>query len=55
MAAIGITGGIATGKSTISQELVQRLRPRLAVEQFSDDFEARRLTDSDFIVQEDII
>jgi|ERR1700736_5121 dephospho-CoA kinase len=54
MAAIGITGGVATGKSTISRELVRRLRPRLDVELFSSDFEARRLTDSDFIVQEEI-
>jgi dephospho-CoA kinase len=54
MAAIGITGGVATGKSTVSGELVQRLRRRLAVELFSSDFEARRLTASDFVVQEEI-
>ncbi|HEV3209089.1 MAG TPA: dephospho-CoA kinase [Chthoniobacterales bacterium] len=54
MAAIGITGGVATGKSTVSRQLFQRLKTRLAVELFSSDFEARRLTDSDFVVQEEI-
>ena len=54
MAAIGITGGVATGKSTVSRLLFQRLKTRLAVELFSSDFEARRLTDSDFVVQEEI-
>jgi dephospho-CoA kinase len=54
MAAIGITGGVATGKSAVSRQLFQRLKTRLAVELFSSDFEARRLTDSDFVVQEEI-
>ena len=54
MAAIGITGGVATGKSTVSRQLFQRLKTKLAVELFSSDFEARRLTDSDFVVQEEI-
>jgi dephospho-CoA kinase len=54
MASFGITGGVATGKSTVSRQLFQRLRTRLAVERFSSDFEARRLTDSDFVVQEEI-
>ena len=54
MAAIGITGGVATGKSTVSRELFQRLKTRVAVELFSSDFEARRLTDSDFVVQQEI-
>jgi dephospho-CoA kinase len=54
MAAIGITGGVATGKSTVARELVQRLQGRLSVELFSSDFEARRLTNSDFVVQEEI-
>jgi dephospho-CoA kinase len=54
MAAIGITGGVATGKSTVSRELAERLGRRLAVRLFSSDFEARRLTDSDFVVQEEI-
>ena len=54
MAAIGITGGVATGKSTVSRQLFQRLKTRLAVKLFSSDFEARRLTDSDFVVQEEI-
>jgi len=54
MAAIGITGGVATGKSTVSRLLFQRLKTRLAVELFSSDFEARRLTDSDFVVREEI-
>src|SRR5260370_3237562 len=54
MAAIGSTGGVATGKSTVSRQLFQRLKTRVAVELFSSDFEARRLTDSDFVVQEEI-
>jgi dephospho-CoA kinase len=54
MASIGITGGVATGKSTVSRELAERLGRRLAVRLFSSDFEARRLTDSDFVVQEEI-
>jgi dephospho-CoA kinase len=54
MAAIGITGGIATGKSTVSQMLFERLRERLPVTAFSADVEARRLTDADFVVQEEI-
>jgi dephospho-CoA kinase len=54
MASIGITGGVATGKSTVSRELAERLGRRLAVRLFSSDFEARRLTESDFVVQEEI-
>ena len=54
MAAVGITGGVATGKSTVARELSRRLRTRLAVELFSSDLEARRLTDDDFVVQEEI-
>jgi dephospho-CoA kinase len=54
MAAIGITGGVATGKSTVSRQLFQRLKSKLAVELFSSDFEARRLTESNFVVQEEI-
>jgi dephospho-CoA kinase len=54
MAAIGITGSVATGKTTVSRELAQRLGRRLPVELFSSDFEARRLTGSDFVVQEEI-
>jgi dephospho-CoA kinase len=54
MSAIGITGGIATGKSTIAAALCQSLSPHLPVEWFSSDFEARRLTDSDLHVQEEI-
>jgi dephospho-CoA kinase len=54
MAAVGITGGVATGKSTVARELFRRLRTRLAVELFSSDLEARRLTDDDFVVQEEI-
>jgi dephospho-CoA kinase len=54
MAAIGITGGIATGKSTVSRILVERLREQVAVTAFSADVEARRLTEADFVVQEEI-
>src|SRR5438477_8040133 len=54
MAAIGITGSVATGKTTVSRELAQRLWRKLPVELFSSDFEAKRLTGSDFVVQEEI-
>jgi dephospho-CoA kinase len=54
MSAIGITGGIATGKSTIAAALHRSLSSRLPVEWFSADFEARRLTDNDLGVQEEI-
>ena len=54
MPAIGITGGIATGKSSVSQLLFQRLRDRLPVVIFSADLEARRLTEADFVVQDEI-
>jgi dephospho-CoA kinase len=54
MVAIGVTGGVATGKSTVSQELFRRLKGNLSIELFSSDLEARRLTESDFVVQEEI-
>jgi dephospho-CoA kinase len=54
MAAIAVTGGVATGKSTVSRELFQRLRSGLAIELFNSDLEARRLTDGDLVVQEEI-
>jgi dephospho-CoA kinase len=54
MPSIGITGGVATGKSTVAQQLFEAVRRTLPVELFSSDFEARRLTDSDFVVQEEI-
>ncbi len=54
MPAIGITGGVATGKSSVAQQLAADLSPRISVFLFSADFEARRLTDSDFAVQEEI-
>jgi dephospho-CoA kinase len=54
MSAIGITGGIATGKSTTAAALHQSLSGQLPVEWFSADFEARRLTDNDLGVQEEI-
>ena len=54
MSAIGITGGVATGKSTVAAALHQSLSAHLPVERFSADFEARRLTDSDLRVQEEI-
>jgi dephospho-CoA kinase len=54
MPGIGITGGIATGKSTVVAELVTALQGTLDVRFFSSDSEARRLTDTDLGVQEKI-
>jgi dephospho-CoA kinase len=54
MPGIGITGGIATGKSTVTAELFAILRDTLEVTLFSSDSEARRLTDSDLGVQDEI-
>jgi dephospho-CoA kinase len=51
---IGITGGVATGKSTVAHRLFELLRLSAPVDLFSSDFEARRLTDSDFVVQKEI-
>jgi dephospho-CoA kinase len=51
---IGLTGGVATGKSTVGRSLLELLRTTLTVELFNSDFEARRLTDSDFVVQKEI-
>jgi dephospho-CoA kinase len=54
MASIGITGGVATGKSTVARRLFELVGRTLPVELFSADFEARRLTDSDLAVKEEI-
>jgi dephospho-CoA kinase len=54
MPALGVTGGVATGKSTVSRQLFERLKSHLRIELFNSDFEARRLTESDFVVQEEI-
>jgi dephospho-CoA kinase len=54
MASIGITGGVATGKSTVARHLFELLGRALPVELFNSDFEARRLTDSDLVVHEEI-
>ena len=54
MPSIGITGGVATGKSTVARNLFNLLQRTVPVEFFSADFEARRLTDSDLVVQEEI-
>ncbi len=54
MPSIGITGGVATGKSTVSRQLFEAVRRTVPVELFSSDLEARRLTDSDLVVQEEI-
>jgi dephospho-CoA kinase len=54
VAGIGITGGVATGKSTIARKLFELLETSIPVELFSSDFEARRLTDSDFVVKQEI-
>ena len=54
MSGIGITGGVATGKSTVARRLCELVRVSIPVELFSSDFEARTLTDSDLVVQEEI-
>jgi dephospho-CoA kinase len=54
MPSIGITGGVATGKSTVGRQLFEGLRCTVPVEYFSSDFEARRLTDHDLVVQQEI-
>src|ERR1700724_772464 len=54
MESIGITGGVATGKSTVARRLFELVQRALPVELFSSDFEARRLTDSDLVVKEEI-
>ena len=54
MPSIGITGGVATGKSTVARHLFEVVRQTVPVELFSSDLEARRLTDSDLVVQEEI-
>src|ERR1700732_1781696 len=51
MASIGITGGVATGKSTVARRLFELVRRGLSVALFSSDFEARRLTASGFVVK----
>jgi dephospho-CoA kinase len=54
MPGIAITGGIATGKSTVTAELLAILRDKLDITLFSSDSEARRLTDTDLGVQDEI-
>jgi dephospho-CoA kinase len=54
MPGIGITGGVATGKSTVAAELFAVLREKFEIKLFSSDSEARRLTDTDLRVQEEI-
>ena len=54
MPAIGITGGVATGKTTVARALLEPLEGKFRLSLFSADFEARRLTESDFAVQEEI-
>ncbi|MBV8141804.1 MAG: dephospho-CoA kinase [Verrucomicrobia bacterium] len=54
MPCIGITGGVATGKSTVARQLHELLRRTVPVELFNSDFEARRLTNGDLVVQEEI-
>jgi dephospho-CoA kinase len=54
MPGIAITGGIATGKSTVTAELFAILREKLDITLFSSDSEARRLTDTDLGVQDEI-
>lgn len=54
MPGIAITGGIATGKSTVTAELFAILQDKLDITLFSSDSEARRLTDTDLGVQDEI-
>jgi dephospho-CoA kinase len=54
MPGIGITGGVATGKSTVTAQLFAILRDKLEISLFSSDSEARRLTDTDLGVQDEI-
>src|SRR6202040_805820 len=54
MPSIGITGGVATGKSAVPRQLLELLSQVMPVELFNSDFEARRLTDSDLVVKEEI-
>jgi dephospho-CoA kinase len=54
MPGIAITGGIATGKSTVTAELFAILQDKLDITLFSSDSEARRLTDTDLGVQGEI-
>jgi dephospho-CoA kinase len=54
MPGIGITGGVATGKSTVARQLLSALGNSVAADVFDADFEARRLTDTDLVVQEKI-
>jgi dephospho-CoA kinase len=54
MPGIGITGGVATGKSTVARRLLAALGNTVPADLFDADFEARRLTDTDLVVQEKI-
>jgi dephospho-CoA kinase len=54
MPGIGITGGVATGKSTVAHRLLSALGNAVPADLFDADFEARRLTDTDLVVQEKI-
>jgi dephospho-CoA kinase len=54
MPGIGITGGVATGKSTVARRLLAALGDTVPADLFDADFEARRLTDTDLVVQEKI-
>ena len=54
MPGIGITGGVATGKSTVARRLLAALGNTVPADLFDADFEARRLTDTDLAVQEKI-
>lgn len=54
MPGIGITGGVATGKSTVARRLLAALGITVPAYLFDADFEARRLTDTDLVVQEKI-
>ena len=54
MPGIGITGGVATGKSTVARRLLMALGNAVPADLFDADFEARRLTDTDLVVQKKI-
>jgi dephospho-CoA kinase len=54
MPGIGITGGVATGKSTVARCLLATLGNTVPADLFDADFEARRLTDTDLVVQKKV-
>ncbi|HEY5753995.1 MAG TPA: dephospho-CoA kinase [Chthoniobacterales bacterium] len=54
MPVLGVTGGVATGKTTATELLVRHLSETSKVESFSADAAVRRLLDGDPVVAEQI-